>query len=73
MATLVRPNVFVQLDAATCERKIAHHPGGFPFAAIANHGSPSETFWATLRLRGIECRSRTGFAEGFFCRKLVLA
>lgn len=66
------PNVFVQLDAATCERKIAHILEAFP-SQRSKPWFTGETFWATLRLRGIECRSRTGFAEGFFCRKLVLA
>lgn len=31
-----------------------------------------ETFRALLRLRGIECNSPTGLAEGFYCRKAVL-
>ena len=66
------PNVFMQLDAATCERKIAHILEAFP-SQRSKPWFTGETFWATLRLRGIECRSRTGFAEGFFCRKLVLA
>jgi LmbE family N-acetylglucosaminyl deacetylase len=66
------PNVFMQLDAATCERKIDHLLEAFP-SQRSKPWFTRETFWATLRLRGIECRSRTGFAEGFFCRKLVLA
>ena len=69
---LASPNVFVQLDAATCERKIAHLMEAFP-SQRSKPWFTEETFWATLRLRGLECRSRTGFAEGFFCRKLVLA
>jgi LmbE family N-acetylglucosaminyl deacetylase len=69
---LASPNVFVQLDAATCERKIGHLMEAFP-SQRCKPWFTEETFWATLRLRGLECRSRTGFAEGFFCRKLVLA
>ncbi len=33
----------------------------------------AETFAALARLRGNECNSRSGLAEGFYCRKLVLA
>ncbi len=69
---LASPNVFVQLDAATCERKIGHLMEAFP-SQRAKPWFTENTFWATLRLRGLECRSPTGFAEGFFCRKLVLA
>ena len=32
----------------------------------------SETFMALLRLRGIECRSPSGYAEAFHGRKLRL-
>jgi LmbE family N-acetylglucosaminyl deacetylase len=32
-----------------------------------------ETFEAVMRLRGVECRSPSGYAEAFHCRKAVLA
>lgn len=32
-----------------------------------------DTFLALMRLRGIECRSPTGYAEAFHCRKASLA
>jgi len=69
---LASPNLFVQLDNSTCERKVAHLMKSFP-SQRSKPWFTEETFWATLRLRGIECRSRTGFAEAFYCRKLVLA
>lgn len=31
-----------------------------------------ETFVAAMRIRGIECRSVSGYAEAFYCRKTVL-
>ena len=37
------------------------------------HWFTKETFLATLRLRGIECKAPSGYAEAFHCRKLVLA
>jgi LmbE family N-acetylglucosaminyl deacetylase len=69
---LASPNLFVQLDNSTCERKVDHLMMSFP-SQRSKPWFTEETFWATLRLRGIECRSRTGFAEAFYCRKLVLA
>ena len=32
----------------------------------------AETFNALMRLRGVECRSRTGYAEAFHARKIVV-
>ena len=66
------PNAFVPLDAATCDGKVEHLLRHFP----SQHDKPwftDETFRATLRLRGVECRSATGYAEAFVARKLVLA
>jgi len=31
-----------------------------------------ETFLALMRLRGVECNAPSGYAEAFYCRKLVL-
>ena len=33
----------------------------------------ASTFEALMRLRGVECNAPSGFAEAFYCRKLVLA
>ena len=66
------PNLFVQLDEDTCERKVLHLLDAFP-SQRQKPWFTRGTFWATLRLRGMECRSQTGLAEGFYCRKLVLA
>jgi LmbE family N-acetylglucosaminyl deacetylase len=71
-ADLGSPNVFVQLDREICERKVAHLLQAFP-TQLDKPWFSEETFWATLRLRGVECRSVTGYAEGFHCRKLVIA
>jgi hypothetical protein len=32
----------------------------------------ADTFWSVMRLRGIESNSPTGYAEGFYVRKVVL-
>jgi len=36
------------------------------------HWFQPETFFSLMRLRGMECSSASGYAEAFYCRKLVL-
>jgi hypothetical protein len=31
-----------------------------------------ETFLSLMRLRGMECNAPSGYAEAFYCRKMVL-
>lgn len=69
---LGRPSVYVHLDQATCQRKVTTIVQCFP-SQKDRHWFSEETFWAMLRLRGIESRSPSGYAEAFHCRKLVLA
>lgn len=66
-----RPNTFVPLERPLCEQKVEHLLGAFPSQAHRDWFS-SEIFWALLRLRGMEARSPSGYAEGFFCRKMIL-
>lgn len=68
---LGRPNVYVVLDRATAERKVATILEAFPSQRSRRWFEP-ETFWALLRLRGIEAASPTGFAEAFHASKIVL-
>lgn len=68
---LGHPNLFVELPRPTCQAKIAHLLRAFP-SQTAKYWFSEETFWATLRLRGIECRSASGYAEAFHARKIVL-
>jgi LmbE family N-acetylglucosaminyl deacetylase len=69
---LSRLNTYVQLDERQCERKI-ETIGRVYESQSDKHWFSAETFRATLRLRGIECKSPSGYAEAFRCRKLVLA
>jgi LmbE family N-acetylglucosaminyl deacetylase len=65
------PNVFVPLKEKFCRQKIKTIIECFP----SQHRKPwfsDDTYWALLRLRGIECNSPTRFAEAFHCRKLRL-
>jgi LmbE family N-acetylglucosaminyl deacetylase len=69
---LGRPSVFMPLERAVCSRKIDHLLRAFPSQAEKDWFS-DETFWGLLRVRGMEARSSSGYAEAFYCRKLVLA
>ena len=66
---LGRPNLFVDVDEATLQRKIDLLQACFP----SQHDRTwwgADTFRAIARLRGIEAATR--YAEAFYCRKLVL-
>ena len=65
------PNVFIPVTRELCERKIAALLRHFQSQAV-RHWFTAETFWALLRLRGIECNAPGGFAEAFYGRKLRL-
>lgn len=69
---LGRPGVFVHLDLVHCDRKIDHLLEHFP-SQKERHWFTEDTFRAMMRLRGIESKAPSGFAEAFHCRKLVLA
>ncbi len=66
---LGRPNLFVDVDEATLQRKIDLLQAYYP----SQHDRTwwgADAFRAIVRLRGIEAASR--YAEAFYCRKLVL-
>jgi len=64
-------NMLVPLDEALSRRKVEHLMAAFPSQRGRLWFTP-ETFWAQLRLRGIETGSASPYAEGFACRKAVL-
>ncbi len=66
-----RPNVFVPLGKDVCKRKVDHLLSAFPSQTGRDWFTP-EVFWSPLRLRGMEARSASGYAEAFHCSKLVL-
>lgn len=68
---LGHPNVFVALDETICRRKIEILHDSFSTQQDKPWFTP-DTFWATLRLRGLECNSPTRFAEGFYARKTLI-
>jgi LmbE family N-acetylglucosaminyl deacetylase len=68
---LGHPNLFVPLASELCERKVELLRKGFPSQA-GRYWFTDDTFWAQLRLRGLESRSLSRYAEAFQARKLVL-
>jgi LmbE family N-acetylglucosaminyl deacetylase len=68
---LGRPNVFVHLTEAQAKAKVDTIVEMFP-TQQEKHWFGEETFYAMLRLRGIESKSPSGHAEAFYCAKAVL-
>lgn len=64
------PNVFMWLDADACRDKVANIVGSFKSQAD-KRWFREDTFLALLRLRGMESNAPSGFAEGFYGRKVV--
>ena len=68
---LGQPNLYFALSKETCDRKVAYLLNHFP-SQLHRSWFDETTFQASLRLRGIECSSKSGFAEAFNARKLTL-
>ena len=65
------PNLFVQLDEQTCQRKIKYILESFRSQGQRTWFT-EDVFLSILRLRGLESNSPHKYAEGFFCRKAIL-
>lgn len=68
---LSSPNVFVPIDAQQLRKKVATIMDAFS-SQRSKFWFTEETFVALMRLRGVESRSASGYAEAFHCRKLRL-
>jgi LmbE family N-acetylglucosaminyl deacetylase len=66
------PNFFVHLDEAICQQKIALIMDSFKTQRDKDWFT-ADAFLALMRLRGVESKAATKYAEGFYCRKVVLA
>jgi LmbE family N-acetylglucosaminyl deacetylase len=71
-ADLTAPNVYFPLSEELAGRKIDLLLEHFP-SQREKHWFTDDLFRGLMRLRGMESNSPTGLAEGFRCRKLVLA
>jgi LmbE family N-acetylglucosaminyl deacetylase len=65
------PNAFIPLDQETCALKVKHLQRVFASQRDKDWFTP-ETFMAMMRLRGMECRAPSGYAEAFYSRKTLL-
>lgn len=68
---LGQPNLFVPLDREFYDKKIRYVMDAFE-TQRAKPWFAKETFLGLMRLRGMECVATSGYAEAFYCRKLVL-
>jgi LmbE family N-acetylglucosaminyl deacetylase len=68
---LGQPNLFVPLDEELCRKKVRILMDSFP-SQRTKRWFQEETFLSLMRMRGMECNSASGYAEAFYCRKLVL-
>ena len=65
------PAVFVPIGRATRKGKLDALKKYFK-SQQDKDWFDEETFSALLRIRGLECRSPSGYAEAFYCRKALL-
>jgi LmbE family N-acetylglucosaminyl deacetylase len=67
---LLTPNMYVPLSSALADQKIGLVMRTF----VSQRDKPwfkEENLRALMRLRGLESRAASGYAEGFHCRKLL--
>lgn len=68
---LGQPNTFIPLDSDVCQAKIRHLMNAFQ----SQHNKKwfeESTFHSLMRLRGMECNAPSGYAEAYYCRKILL-
>jgi len=68
---LAPPNAYVPIPASLARRKVAHLKRHFS-TQRRKDWFVADNFLGLMRLRGMESRSPSGFAEAFHARKLVL-
>ena len=68
---LGQPNVFIPLEPILFQAKVQYIMDVFQ-SQHSKQWFRAETFLSLMRLRGIECNSPSGYAEAFYCRKMVL-
>jgi LmbE family N-acetylglucosaminyl deacetylase len=65
------PNVFIAVDEAQARRKVDILLRHFA-TQRTKHWFTDDLFLGLLRLRGMEANAPTAFAEGFYCRKVLI-
>ena len=66
------PNCYVPLSTGAAKRKVRLLMDGFA-SQRSKDWFDEETFRGLARLRGMECRARSGYAEAFYGRKVTLS
>jgi LmbE family N-acetylglucosaminyl deacetylase len=66
-----QPSFFVPLSSEVCIEKIRNLMDTFP-SQRCKRWFREDTFMSLMRLRGMECTAESGYAEAFYCRKLVI-
>lgn len=66
-----RPSVFVPLEREVCEKKVRYLMDAFESQRTKRWFAP-DTFLSLMRMRGMECNAPSGYAEAFYCHKLVM-
>jgi LmbE family N-acetylglucosaminyl deacetylase len=68
---LGQPSLFAPLEPEVCAKKIRYIMDAF-HSQHTKRWFRQDTFLSLMRLRGMECNAPSGFAEAFYCHKLVL-
>ena len=68
---LGQPGFFVPLEQEICEKKIRYIMEAFQ-SQHSKRWFRQDTFLSLMRLRGMECNAPSGYAEAFYCRKLMI-
>ena len=68
---LGKPNLFVHLPDAIVQNKVKYICDIFR-SQKEKHWFSEDLFKSILRIRGIESNSSSKYAEGFYCRKIVV-
>jgi LmbE family N-acetylglucosaminyl deacetylase len=68
---LGQPSVFFPLRKDVWQKKVRLIMDAFQ-SQHQKRWFEEETFSALMRLRGMECNSPSGYAEAFYCRKMIL-
>jgi len=68
---LGQPNAYVPVPTSLARRKVSHLSRYF-LSQRSKDWFVSDNFLALMRIRGMECRAVSGFAEAFHARKLVI-
>jgi len=68
---LGQPNAYVPIPSSLARRKVGHLGRHFS-SQRSKDWFVADNFLSLMRIRGMECRAASGFAEAFHARKLVL-